>query len=192
MTTHPQASLDKALALIGRLHRRDFLAFAGAALGAAGLGGPGIARASTLKSIDADEARIFRRIAEVVLPVQGSALAPWTPEVLLQTLDGALLGTMEPHILAGLRGGIGYFNQGPVAGYGKRFVELDDAAAARFLDEWGDAKEALHRALAMGLKKLVQLSYWANPASWGPLGYDGPVTRKNGLKSLGNAPLPTK
>ncbi len=42
------------------------------------------------------------------------------------------------------------------------------------------------------LKGRVQLSYWANPASWEPLGYDGPMTKRLGLKSLGNAPLPTR
>jgi hypothetical protein len=85
-----------------------------------------------------------------------------------------------------------YFNEGPVVQHGKRFTALDDATATAFMDAWGDSKEVPHRALASGLKKLVQLSYWANPASWAPLEYDGPISQRNGLKSLGNAPLPTR
>lgn len=186
--------LNQALKIVGRLSRRDFMAFAGTAVGVAASGAASVAQAQApaLKSINAAEAAIFRRVAEVVLPVGGSPLAPWTPEGLLGTLDAALLGTMPPHVLAGLKGGLQYFNEGPVAQHGKRFTALDDATATAFLDAWGNAKEVPHRALASGLKKLVQLSYWANPASWAPLEYDGPISKRNGLKSLGNAPLPTR
>lgn len=196
MQSPASPAFDQALGVIGRLQRRDFLAFASAAIGLAGTSASISAFATTevpaLKSINADETRVFLRVAEVVLPVQGTSLAPWKPAELLGILDAALLGTMEPHILAGLKGGVAYFNEGPVKAHGKRFAELDDATATRFLDAWGDAPEVPHRALAMGLKKLVQLSYWANPGSWAPLGYDGPITKKNGLKSLGNAPMPTR
>jgi hypothetical protein len=192
MVLNNQNSLADALSIIGRLQRRDFLKSASAAVVMAGLGGIRSAHAAELKSINAAQSNIFLRIAQVVLPVEGSALAPWKADVLLQTLDDALLGTMEPHILAGLKGGLDYFNEGPKAKLGKKFVDLDSAQATKFMDEWGDSTEVPHRALAMGLKKLIQLSYWANPESWAPLGYDGPITKKNGLKSLGNAPLPTK
>lgn len=188
------APLNQALTVVARLSRRDFMAFAGAAVGVlAGGTSPVVqAQAPAFKSINAAEADIFRRVAEVVLPVSGSPLAPWKPEELLGTLDAALLGTMAPHVLAGLKGGLHYFNEGPVAQHGKRFTALDDATATAFLDTWGDAKEVPHRALASGLKKLVQLSYWANPASWAPLEYDGPISKRTGLKSLGNAPLPKR
>lgn len=192
-TSSPLTSpLNQALKIVGRLSRRDFMAFAGAAVASVGAASVAQAQAPALKSINAAEADIFRRVAEVVLPVGGSPLAPWTPEVLLGTLDAALLGTMPPHVLAGLKGGLQYFNEGPVAQHGKRFTALDDATASAFLDAWGDAKEVPQRALASGLKKLVQLSYWANPASWAPLEYEGPISKRSGLTSLGNAPLPTR
>ena len=182
-----------ALQAVERLSRRDFMAFASAATAWAVMPS---ARAQTvppaLKSINPAETAIFLRVAEVVLPVSGSPLAPWKPEVLLGILDAALLGTMAPNVLAGLKGGLQYFNDGPVPRHGKRFVALDDAAATAFMDAWGNSTEVPQRALASGLKKLVQLSYWANPESWGPLGYDGPLSKRNGLPSLGNAPLPTR
>ena len=186
------ADLGAVVAAIGGLKRRDFLRFAGAA-GAAAYAAPGqAATPAGLKFINEAEAAVFLRLAQVVLPVAGSRLAPWTPDGLLQTLDAALLGTMEPHILAGLKGGVTYFNEGPVAVYKQRFTALSDAEATQFCDAWGDSAEPPQRGLTMGLKKLVQLSYWANPATWAPLGYDGPMTQRLGLKRLGNAPLPTR
>ena len=188
-----QAELKEAISIIDRMQRRDFLKFSSAAIAAtAAVGIAGNAYATTLKSVNVSETKIFLRVAQVVLPVEGTTLAPWNPDVLLQTLDGALLGTMEPHILAGLKGGLGYFNEGPKGKFGQNFVDLDTPKATQFLDEWGNSNEIPHRALAMGLKKLVQLSYWANPASWEPLGYDGPISKRQGLKSLGNAPFPIK
>lgn len=188
----PAADMATVAAALGRLQRRDFLRFAGAA-GAAGLAGmTSAALPPGVKFMSEAEAALFTRLAQVVLPVSGSPLAPWTPEALLGTLDAALLGTMAPHILAGLKGGLQYFNDGPLAAHGKRFTALDDTTAAAFLDAWGNAKEVPHRALAMGLKKLVQLSYWANPGTWEAVGYSGPISKRNGFKTLGNAPLPTR
>lgn len=146
--------------------------------------------ASPFQFMTAAEARVMQRLLEVMLPTEGTALMPLKQVPVLATLDAALLATMEPHILAGLRGGIAYFNEGPVASTGKRFTELSDAQATRFCDEWANAPQEPHRALSMGLKKLLALSYWANPPTWQALGYPGPFTRRSGIPSLGNAPLP--
>lgn len=195
MTTHHNpASLEPVIQALQQLKRRDFLlaALALSAAGTAGLTSLGVQAGPVagLKFQSEAEAAVFLRLAEVVLPVAGTSLAAWTPDGLLQTLDAALLAGMEPHILAGLKGGVGYFNDGPVARFGKRFTALNDAEATQFVDAWSDSKEPPQRGLTMGLKKLVQLSYWANPASWAPLGYDGPVSQRMGLERLGNAPLP--
>ena len=191
---HDLTRLDPVIRAIQQLHRRDFLraALVVGAAGATGLSSLGAKAAPVagLKFQSEAEAGVFLRLAEVVLPVAGTSLAAWTPEGLLQTLDAALLAGMEPHILAGLKGGVGYFNDGPVARFGKRFTALNDAEATQFVDAWGDSKVPPQRGLTMGLKKLVQLSYWANPASWAPLGYDGPVSQRMGLERLGNAPMP--
>lgn len=186
----------QALAQIARMGRRDFLRFGLAAAGLAATGSllaPNAAQAALPAGItvmNEAEYAVFNRLLAVMLPTEGSALVPTAQIPVMQTLDAALLATMEPHILKGLKGGVQYFNDGPQARYGKRFTELDDATAARFCDDWANAPEAPHRALAMGLKKLVGLAYWANPPTWAPLGYDGPVSQKWGLKSLGNAPMP--
>ncbi|MEZ5477939.1 MAG: twin-arginine translocation signal domain-containing protein [Thiolinea sp.] len=109
--------LRSALATIERMDRRSFLKFSAAASLLGSIGALPATHAAetaiTLKSIDAAETAVFAKIAEVVLPVTGTPLAPWKPEVLLGTLDQALLGTMEPQVLAGLKDGIAYFNDGP-------------------------------------------------------------------------------
>jgi hypothetical protein len=186
------ASLPEVIEHLSTLRRRDVLR-AAAGLAGSGLLAPRAAHAALppgVKHLNEAEAAVFTRLAQVVLPVAGTRLRPWTPAEILTTLDGALLAGMAPHILAGLKGGVGYFNEGPRATTGKAFTELDDAAATRFCDAWGNGSEPPQRGLAMGLKKLVQLSYWANPASWAPLGYDGPMTPRVKLARLGNAPLP--
>lgn len=186
------ADLGTVTAAIGRLQRRDFLRFAAAASTVGWVGSTHASLSAAVKFMNEAEAAVFTRLAQVTLPVAGSPLAPWTPDGLLQTLDGALLATMEPHILAGLKGGVAYFDEGPLTTYKKRFTALGDVEAAQFCDAWGDSDQPPQRGLAMGLKKLVQLSYWANPATWAPLGYDGPMTQRLGIKRLGNAALPTR
>ena len=191
-TPHPDTFMP-ALRAVQQLKRRSFLHAGASVLALGSLTSVGALAAGTpggLKFQSEAEAAVFFRIAQVSLPTQGTQLTPWTAEGLLGTLDAALLAGMEPHVLAGLKGGVQYFNEGPQATLGQRFTALDDAQAARFLDEWAASAVPPQRALAMGLKKLVQLSYWANPATWPPLGYGGPLTRQRGFKQLGNAPMP--
>lgn len=176
-----------ALAAIRGMNRRHFLAIA-VALGAGALH----ASVPAMKFVGPVEARVFEKLFEVMLPVAGSPLLPPSQVPVLQTLDAALLGTMEPHVLAGLKGGIAYWNDGPRAQFGAPFVALGAPEATRFCDLWADGKEPAQRALSMGLKKLVSLAYFANPPTWAPLGYGGPFTRANKIPSIGNAPMPRR
>ena len=192
--------LQPVIAALNGLSRRHFIRAAAAlavAPGAAGLATSAAAATSAslpagARFMNADEAAIFQRVAEVTLPVDGSTLHPWSRDGLLQTLDAALLATMEPHILQGLKGGLQYFNVGPQSSFGAHFVALNDAQAIAFCDRWCDSSEPAQRGLTMGLKKLLQLSYWANPATWPAIGYDGPMSRRLGLPMQGNTPLPTR
>ena len=133
---------------------------------------------------------VFNHMMQVMFTAPNSPLVPFDQLPVMATLDGALLATMPPHILAGLKGGVGYFNDGPKEKYGKPFSELSQKEAAEFIAEWSDAAEPPKRALTMGIKKLVGLAYWAIPPTWEPLGYPGPVSDAWGLKPLGNSPLP--
>ncbi|MEH6999269.1 MAG: gluconate 2-dehydrogenase subunit 3 family protein [Limnobacter sp.] len=186
-----------AIRTIQRLTRRDFMKALGltaiAVTSTTGL--TSLVHAASqvpqgIKFMTGNEYQVMNRLMQVMLPTAGTKLVPTDKIPVMQTLDAALLATMEPHILQGLKGGIEYFNQGPKAKYGKTFVELNTQEAESFCDAWANSNEVPQRALAMGLKKLVGLAYWANPPTWEPLGYDGPVTVKWGLKSQGNTPLP--
>jgi len=137
-----------------------------------------------------EERQIFGKILTVSLPTEGSVLIDPKTLPVLPTLEGALLAGMEPHIRQGVRGGALYLSTEAAALYGKPFAELSDEQAAEFLDKWGGSNAVPERALAVGLKKLVLLAYWAIPDTWAPIGYDGEVSDKWGIPALGNTPEP--
>lgn len=144
-----------------------------------------------IRHLNRAEYDIFSHLVQAALPVEGTALP--TPEAVnvMQTLDKALLAGMAPHILAGLKGGIAFFNDGPKERFdGRTFTQLSLDEARRFCDEWSDARSAPRRGIVMGMKKLVALSYWSNPKTWPTLNYQGPITKRTGIPSLGNAPMP--
>lgn len=113
--------------------------------------------------MNALEQQVFQKMLEISLPTQGSSLVDPASLPVIPTIEQALLAGMAPHIRQGLRGGIGYFNDGPKAQYGKTFVQLNNAQAAEFVDDWTGSEAVPHRALAVGLKKLTVLAYWAIP-----------------------------
>lgn len=188
--------IDLAIAAAQRLSRRDFLRFATIGTGLAASGFlPAIARAAVPKGIHfmaEGEFTVFQHLARVALPVQGTPFASLDDIPVMQTLDAALLGGMAPHELQGLKAGVKAFEEGPLKAYGKPFSKLGDREAAAFCDAWADSSVAMERGLVTALKKLVTLAYWANPPTWAALGYDGPVSQRWGLKSIGNAPLPSE
>lgn len=186
-------SVEQAVHAMQRMDRRSFMKALAAAggLAAIGLGGPVLAAAPQgFKFMGPAEAAVFRRLMEVSLPVAGTPLAQLADIPVLATLDAALLGAMEPHVLKGLKAGVKMFEEGPVKTHGKPFSRLGDKEAQAFCDAWANSADMDRRGLVTGLKKLVALSYWANPPTWAALGYDGPVSAKWGLKSIGNAPMP--
>ncbi len=136
------------------------------------------------------ERAVFAKMLQISLPTAGSTLVDPASLPVLATIEGALLAGMAPNIRQGLRGGIGYFNEGAVKDFGDRFINLSDADATRFVDQWSASDAPPERALSMGIKKLTVLAYWAIPNTWAPLGYDGPVSEKWNLPSLGNTPEP--
>lgn len=188
------AQIELAVAAVQRLGRRDFLKFAGAGAALAATGFfPGAAQAAVpqgIRFMDEAEFAVFKRLMQVTLPVQGTQLAPLDSIPVMQTLDAALLGGMAPHELQGLKAGVKAFDDGPRKIYGVPFSKLGDREAAAFCDAWGNSAAAMERGLVTALKKLVTLSYWANPPTWAALGYDGPVSQRWGLKSIGIAPMP--
>jgi len=195
-TTKPER-ITHAITAMQQFSRRDFLKFAAVSAGVASVGIAGIAPALAaipegIRFMGEAEYKVFHRLMQVTLPVEGTPLAQLQQIPVMQTLDAALLGGMAPHVLNGLKDGISFFEQGADKPYGKPFSLLDDKDATAFCDAWGDSSEPMQRGLVTGLKKLVELAYWANPPTWVALGYDGPVSKRRGLKPLGNAPMPAQ
>lgn len=140
--------------------------------------------------MDETEQAVFKKMLQISLPTEGSALVSPSTLPVIPTIEGALLAGMAPHIRKGLNQGIHYFNQSAKAAFGNTFANLPDDDARKFVDSWAGADAAPHRALSMGIKKLTVLAYWAIPNTWEPLGYDGPVTEKWSLAKRGNTPEP--
>ena len=198
-TSKPE-NIEQAISAMQQFSRRDFLKFFAAYSGVASVGISGIALPFAACAAVPDgisfmgeaEYKVFHRLMRVTLPVDGTPLASLEQIPVMKTLDAALLAGMAPHVLNGLKQGINLFEQGAIQPSGKVFSQLDDKDATAFCDAWGNSADPMQRGLVTGLKKLVELAYWANPPTWAALGYDGPVSKRWGLKPLGNAPMPVK
>lgn len=146
---------------------------------------------ASIAHMNAYEYQVLNHLMQIAIPVQGTALPEPNNISAMTTLDQALLAGMEPHILAELKAGIKFFDEGPRKNYqNKTFTQLSAPEAVEFCDRWANSNSPQERGIVMGLKKLVGLSYWSNPATWPTLGYIGPISKRKGIPSLGNTPLP--
>ncbi len=182
--------------------RRRFLQIATITVGTMGVGGSFLGSAGTaeaaseavpkgVKHMTLNEYKVFQRLIDAHMPTAGTQLPNPAELPVMQTLDAALLAGMAPHVLAGLKGGIEFFDAGPQSSFNnKRFTELSDSEARAFCDAWANADTPAKRGIVVGLKKLAGLAYWSNPKTWPAVGYDGPATKGTDTPSYGNAPLP--
>lgn len=138
----------------------------------------------------AAEYHLFARAIEVLLPVAGTPFPPPSGLPVIANID-RMVGLLEPGVRRDLGAGLVLFDHGPLVSgwHGRRFVDLPTAQAAAYFDRWA-AGSSLQRALATTVKKFVYAAYWREPATWPALQFDGPVSERWGLPSLGNAPLP--
>lgn len=63
---------------------------------------------------------------------------------------------------------------GPLLGWWGRFSRLEPARRLRAIEALHDHSLGLARQIAVGLSQLVQVFYYAQAETWGPIGYDGP------------------
>ena len=145
-------------------------------------------RPASLTGLSDAEYHLFLRCQQVLQPTTGSALlsADLVPVVAniqhtLRLLDGAIRKQLATGLLL--------FDNAAVFSHGCRFVDLSDRDGQRYFDQWGRG-QVLQRTLATAIKQLVYSAYWREPATWSAVEFDGPVTDKWGLQSLGNAPMP--
>lgn len=136
---------------------------------------------------------LFRQLAQVMLPVDGTTLLPADQIDIAARVDQLLAGidaAPRKQLLTGLTlldnlavlGG----------GHGGRLVDMPAADAAAYIDRWVNSSIFPLRAIANAAGRLVKTAYWSDPQTWSAIDYPGPVTRARGIPSLGNAPMPIR
>ncbi|MDP2228890.1 MAG: gluconate 2-dehydrogenase subunit 3 family protein [Moraxellaceae bacterium] len=201
MTDSRQQAARDVTDALAPLSRRRFLKtalWATAGLTAVLAGGFAVLRRSPLDTapvpaglryLTASQYQLFNRLAHVLLPTDGTALFPAEQVPVAAHID-AILGTLEPEVREQLGMGLALFDNAAVAGHWKRFVDLDDAAALAYVNDWLNASAMPKRAIGFVVSKLTHTGYWLDERTWPAIEFDGAVTKKWGISSRGNQPLP--
>ena len=201
MTDPRQQAAAEVSAALAPLSRRRFLKAAlwgTAGVSAVLVGGVALLRRSPrdalpvpadLAYLSAAQYRLFQRLAEVLLPTAGTPLFPAAEVPVARHVD-AILGTLTAEVRTQLGVGLALFDNAAVAGHWKRFVDLDETTALAYVNDWLNAPSETKRALGFVVSKLTHTGYWLDARTWPAIEFDGAVTRKWGIPSRGNQPLP--
>ncbi|MDZ4296805.1 MAG: hypothetical protein U0998_10100 [Moraxellaceae bacterium] len=134
---------------------------------------------------------LFNRLAEILLPTEGSDMLPVQQIPVAVRVDQLMFG-IEPSVRKQLLTGLSLFDNMSVIRFSNasRFVDLSTEDATRYMDDWVNSPIFALRAVASAAGRLVKTAYWSAPETWPAIGYSGPVTSVRGIISLGNSPLP--
>jgi len=145
----------------------------------------------SLEALSASEYHLFERATAVLLPLASTPLTPLSAVPVIAHID-AMMALLPAGLRQDVTAGLALFDHAALVSgwHGKRFVDLGDAEALAYFDAWSRGN-SIQRALATLVKKFVYVAYWRDPATWPPIEFDGPVSDRWGLVSLGNAPLPS-
>ena len=147
---------------------------------------------ASLQALSTSQQVLFSRLIQLLLPTQGTAMAAVDTIPVLPNINH-LFASIDPKVREDLAGATTLFEYGSVVlgGHFSRFTRLDDKAALEYLEDWQNGN-SIQRGIVTTLKKLVYASYWRDEKTWAAVDYDGPVSVRWGLPSLGNAPLPAE
>ena len=145
---------------------------------------------SGLKVMTSGQKALFERLSQVLLPTAGTKMTPLEKVPVVENIDHLLM-ELPAHIRSDLGSAISLFDYGSLilGGHFSRFIHLNDADAIAYIDRWQNSN-SIQRGIVTTLKKLVYVAYWRDESTWPPVEFDGPVSVRWGLPSLGNAPLP--
>lgn len=181
------------------MNRRRFLSASTRLTLAVGMGGLVSACSDAPKdkiaaggALSSSQMAFFQRMSEVLLPTEGTAMTPLASVPVLGNLD-SLFGGMPEKVRGDLGMAIDLFEHaGLVMGWHfSRFTRMSDQDAVSYIDSW-QSGHPMQQGIITVLKKLIYASYWRDEKTWPPLQFDGPVSEKWGLPSLGEAPLPAR
>lgn len=177
------------------LTRRRFIKAASGAAVLMGVGGISACSGSVdtkaaTTYLSSELVNFFERFSQILLPTEGSRLTPVKDVPLIENLN-TMFSTMEEDVRKGLGMAVNLFEYGGwvLGGHFSRFSKMDDKVAVEYIDQWQSGHH-VQQGIATILKKLVYGAYWQHESTWPPLEFDGPVSDKWGLVSLGEAPLP--
>jgi hypothetical protein len=133
---------------------------------------------------------LINKLIVHLLPSNNDVLTPAVPELVFLNMD-ALVGKMDLELRSDVNLIFDVFNMSSIllGGHFCKFENLPKKSAIQYLERWQDGV-TLQRAIVTSLKKFIYLSYWREESTWKAIGYDGPVSDRWGLVSLGDAPIP--
>ncbi len=142
--------------------------------------------------LSSEQMYFFKRLSQVLLPTEGTALPSVDEVPVLVNLD-SLMQTMSPSIRSDLGAAFNLFEYGgTVLGWNfSRFTRMKNEDAVRYIDSW-QTGYSVQQGIVSVLKRLVYSSYWRDESTWPALEFDGPVSVRWGIPSLGEAPLPQR
>ncbi len=119
---------------------------------------------------------LFNRLADILLPTEGSELVPAQDIPVAIRVDQLMAG-IEPGVRQQLLIGLSLFDDLAVLRFGSvgRFVDLSDADASDYIDNWMNSPIFTLRAVANAAGRLVRTAYWSAPETWSAIGYAGPA-----------------
>lgn len=144
------------------------------------------------KALSLEQMAFFRFLSQVLLPTSGTSLTALDDVPVLENLDN-LFASMPQKVQSDLGAAMQLFEYGGlVMGWRfSRFTKMPQEEAISYIDSW-QSGYSMQQGIVTVLKKLVYASYWREESTWGPVHFDGPVSVRWGLQSLGEAPLPTR
>lgn len=139
--------------------------------------------------ISDSDMRVLSKLSNTMFP-DDPRIFPISKVPMQQNIDH-LLKHLSVDLLNDLSAGIKLFNYGAtILGMKlETFVAMNQEDATEYANQWQNGNE-IQRGLLSGLKKLLYTAYWRDSRTWSVVDFDGPVSDKWGLPSLGNAPMP--
>lgn len=142
---------------------------------------------TSIKHLSEVEYRVFDKLRIVMLPTQKYSLPSSTEVPVMDNVD-AWVGKLNQRTRLLLTVGSQTLEYGSLYRF-SRFSAMSETTAIKHVHNW-QTGTVLQRGVISSLKMLLTLSYWQDIRTWPSLQYDGPVTEKWGIRSLGNAPMP--
>lgn len=141
----------------------------------------------SIRNLSEVEYRVLDKLRIVMLPTQKFSLPSSTQVPTMENVD-AWTSKLNERTRLLLTVGAQTLEYGSLYRF-SRFSQMSDARATKHVHNW-QTGNVVQRGVMTSLKMLLTLSYWQDLRTWPALQYDGPVSDRWGIRTLGNAPLP--